>query len=147
MTLLGLPVFWGWLGLGLVLIAAEVVAAPGTYLLFVGIAAILMAVLTSAFALTGTAELVVFGVLSMVCALLGWKIYGARGGDDAANGLNDPTSALIGRTLMLSAPIVNGYGQARFQDSVWRVSGPDLAAGSSVRVTALDGTTLVVEPA
>ncbi len=33
MSLLGLPVFWGWLGLGLALIAAEVVIAPGTYML------------------------------------------------------------------------------------------------------------------
>jgi membrane protein implicated in regulation of membrane protease activity len=146
MTLLGLPVFWGWLGFGLLLIAAEVLAAPGTYLLFIGLAAIMMAVLTSAFTLTGTTELVVFGLLSLLCTGLGWKIYGARAPRDAASDLHDPMTSLIGKRLMLSSAIVDGFGQARFGDSVWRVSGPDLPAGASVKVASIDGTTLVVEP-
>lgn len=147
MILLGFPPVWGWLGLGLVLIAAEVLAAPGTYLLFVGIAAVIMAVISAFTPLGGGTELVVFGILALVSAGIGWKIYGARVENDAARDLHDPAVTLVGRTITLSAPITDGYGQARMDDTVWRVAGPDLPAGTPVRIKALDGATLLVEPA
>lgn len=146
MILLGFPPVWGWLGLGLILITAEVLAAPGTYLLFVGIAAIIMAGLSAITPLGGGTELAIFGVLALVCAGIGWKIYGARVENDAARDLHDPAVTLVGRTITLSAPIAGGYGQARMDDTVWRVAGPDLPAGAQVRIAALDGATLVVEP-
>ena len=52
---------------------------------------------------------------------------------------------LVGRSFRLDQPIVSGEGQVRVDDSVWRVVGPDLPAGSAVRVARLDGATLVVE--
>lgn len=41
---------------------------------------------------------------------------------------------------------VAGRGKIKAGDSLWLVSGPDLPAGSQVRVTGQDGVVLRVEP-
>ncbi|MCB1922411.1 MAG: NfeD family protein, partial [Gammaproteobacteria bacterium] len=51
----------------------------------------------------------------------------------------------VGRVFVLETPIENGFGKVRVGDSLWRVEGPDAAAGSRVRVTSADGVVLVVE--
>ena len=43
--------------------------------------------------------------------------------------------------------MIDGVGSLHVDDSQWRISGPDLPAGSRVRVVAADGVTLRVEPA
>ena len=105
-----------------------------------------MAGITCFVPVAGLSELALFGVLALACGLLGWKVYGAKSRDDAASDLHDLSREWIGRTVQLAAPIENGIGQARFGDSVWRVAGADAPAGASVRVTGIDGTTLLVEP-
>jgi hypothetical protein len=148
MSLLGLPLFWGWLGTGIALIALEVLVAPGTFLLWIGLAALAMALLASFVTLSTFAELTIFGVLALAFGIVGWKVYGARrSGNDAARDLHDPAVTFIGRELVLFAAIENGAGQVKVGDSVWRVTGPELPAGARVRVKGLDGATLEVEPA
>ena len=61
--------------------------------------------------------------------------------------LNRRTEALVGRVFTLEKPIVDGVGRVRIDDTVWRVSGPDAAAGSRVEVVRADGANLTVEPA
>jgi membrane protein implicated in regulation of membrane protease activity len=53
---------------------------------------------------------------------------------------------LIGRTVVLTEAIANGRGRARVNDTIWRVEGVDLPAGSNVVITGCDGTVLQVEP-
>ena len=45
----------------------------------------------------------------------------------------------------LEKPIVNGVGTIRIEDTIWRVNGPDLPAGSRVRIERADGVELAVE--
>lgn len=147
MIWLGIPGPWSWLGLGLALIALEVLVAPGSYLLWIGLAALSMA---GAFFLTPMSaggEIALFGVLSLAFGLIGWKVYGARVAHDAASDLHDPAVTMPGRVLVLTAPIIDGIGQVRIDDTVWRVSGADMPEGAKVKVRALDGSTLVVEKA
>ncbi|MGH7004326.1 MAG: NfeD family protein [Alphaproteobacteria bacterium] len=47
--------------------------------------------------------------------------------------------------MTLEEATVNGRGRARIGDSLWRVTGPDLAAGTRVRITGMDQGTLKVE--
>ncbi|GJE44334.1 NfeD family protein [Methylobacterium soli] len=61
--------------------------------------------------------------------------------------LNRADRGLIGRVCVLAEPIVRGEGHLRLDDTLWRVAGPDLPAGTRVRVTGLDGTVLRVAPA
>ncbi|MCA1952807.1 MAG: NfeD family protein [Hyphomicrobiales bacterium] len=148
MALLGLPSLWGWLGVGLLLIAAEIFLVPGTYLLWIGLAALAMAAISAVWALPVALELALFGALALGCGVLGWRIYGARPQDDAARDLHNPEVTLVGRTTILIGGIGPGQsGQAKLDDVFWRVTGPELPAGARVRVLAVDGSTLVVEAA
>ncbi len=41
---------------------------------------------------------------------------------------------------------MNGRGSVSSGDTIWRVKGPELAAGTRVKVVGVDGTVLKVEP-
>ena len=53
----------------------------------------------------------------------------------------------IGKETVLSEPIRNGSGSVALDDSVWRIAGPDLAAGQRIRIIGHDGAVLKVEAA
>jgi membrane protein implicated in regulation of membrane protease activity len=144
MLYLGLPAMAGWLGIGMILIAVEMLVAPGSYLLWIGLAALAMALVSLIVSLGPGTELVLFGLLALAAAMIGVRVYGSRRANATDAGLDDPAAGLVGRELQLVNAIENGIGQARFGDSIWRVTGPDLPAGALVEVTALDGATLVV---
>ena len=52
---------------------------------------------------------------------------------------------ISGRLATLREPIVNGVGKIRVDDTTWKISGPDCAAGAKVLVTGVDGVVLRVE--
>lgn len=58
--------------------------------------------------------------------------------------LNRREAQVIGRTVPVVEAITGGEGKVRVADSVWRVRGPDSAAGSLVKVIAAEGNYLVV---
>jgi len=72
------------------------------------------------------------------------RLQRGRGVDE---NLNARGNSLIGRTIVLDAPILRGQGRVKLGDGSWTVTGPDMAAGTRVRVTAVTGTELKVEPA
>ena len=53
--------------------------------------------------------------------------------------------ALLGKVFTLRTAIVNGRGRLFVSGSTWLVTGPDLPAGSSVRVIGVEGPRLRVE--
>ncbi len=65
----------------------------------------------------------------------------------AAAHINARAHALIGKTFVLDQPILAGRGRVKLGDGSWIVTGPDMVAGAKVRVAAVDGTELKVEPA
>ncbi|MDB5511755.1 MAG: hypothetical protein JWR08_1238 [Enterovirga sp.] len=136
---------WTWLILGLVLFGLEMVA-PGVFLLWLGIAALLTGLIGYALDLSWQAAFVVFALLALASVLVGRALM-HRSGPAAPGDLNRRGEALIGRTFVLDQPMVSGEGRIRVDDSVWRVLGPDLPAGAAVRVVRLDGATLVVDSA
>ena len=139
--------FWGWLGLGLLLIAGELMLVPGGFLLWVGIAAILVGLVETVLPLGWVAELVLFAALCLVAVVGGLRIARARTKEVGELQLNDRLEGLRGQVFHLDSAISEGYGRIRVHDSVWRVHGPDAPAGAAVRVTGIEGATLVVEPA
>jgi len=135
-----------WAALALVLMAAEALA-PGAFMLWMGFAAAVMFVL--ALLVPGMSLLVqvaLFVVLSFVSiqVYLRWFRNRARQSDRPL--LNRRAQQLIGRVVDLDRAIVDGSGRARVDDSLWAVVGPDLPVGSRVRVVAVDGMTLKVQP-
>ncbi len=67
-----------------------------------------------------------------------------RGTDQPA--LNQRGAQYVGRKVRVAEGIVGGEGKVRIADTVWRVRGPDCAAGTWVRVIGADGPHLVVRP-
>ena len=137
---------WAWVVLGLLLIGFEAVA-PGVFFLWFGLAALLTGLATGGLALSWQAATLVFLVLSAASVLAG-RALTRRPGEEAAGGapLNRRGQALVGQVFRLEGALAGGEGRVRVGDSTWRVTGPDLAAGTLVRVLRVDGTTLVVEP-
>lgn len=136
---------WTWLILGIVLIGLETVA-PGIFLLWLGIAALLTGLLDYALELPWQWASIAFAILSLASVLAG-RALTRGGGATAADTLNRRGEALVGRLFALDGPIVGGEGRIRVDDTVWRVVGPDLPAGTAIRIARLDGATLVAEAA
>ena len=67
--------------------------------------------------------------------------------DSPPTSLNARGDALVGSTIVLDSPILNGRGRVTLGYGSWIVTGPDMAKGARVRVAAVQGTELKVEPA
>lgn len=138
---------WSWLIAGAVLFALDVMA-PGFYLLWFGAAAAVVGFILFAIPLEFTWQVLVFCGVSVLSVLLGRAMWGGnRGGISDKPLLNQRARQLIGRDFVLATPIQSGRGRITAGDSLWSVKGPDLPAGSAVRVIDADGTVLIVEPA
>lgn len=138
---------WAWIVLGLVLVGGEMLA-PGVFLLWFGLAALLTGAVVGLTGLAWQGALLVFAGLAIVCVLAGRAITRRRSDEpDIAAGLNDRGRQLIGKVFKLEATMTGGEGRIRVGDSSWRVTGPELLAGTEIRVVRVDGATLVIEKA
>lgn len=139
--------FWHWMILGLALAVVEVLA-PGTFFLWLGIAAgVTGLILLAAPGLAWEFQLLVFGLLS-VAAVAGGRYWVRRHPTRSEDPtLNRRGQQYVGRVFTLAEAIVDGRGRVKVGDSLWRVAGPDLPAGARVKVTGIAGTVLEVEKA
>lgn len=141
---------WIWMVLGFLLLILEILA-PGFFLLWIGLAAI--ATGTVSLALWGAAiwpwqvQVLVFLALSLAFVFAGKKVMAARGDDSDQPLLNQREKQLVGRTAILTEPIAEGHGRIKLGDTQWRVKGPDLPSGARVKVTGVEDSVLLVEPA
>ncbi len=139
--------FWDWLGLGTVLLILEVFGAGG-YLLWMGVAAAAVGVLTFVLpAMAWTVQFLLFAVLSVMTAVYWWRRQRTVNRPSDQPGLNMRGQELIGRTFIVHDAIVEGRGKIKVGDGVWIVTGPNAPVGSQVRVIAQDGAILRVEGA
>lgn len=138
---------WSWVILGLLLIGGEMLA-PGIFLIWLGLAALLTGLAVGAFGLGWQAAALVFAGFSLASVIAG-RMLTRRGSDepDAATDLNARGRQLVGKVFRLEATMTGGEGRLRIGDSSWRITGPELLAGSEVRIVRVEGATLVVEKA
>ena len=138
--------FWDWFILAAVLLLLEVMA-PGTFMLWLGLSAFLVGLISFAIDWSWQYQCVAFAVFAIAAIPL-WRRIGARAKAPTDQPfLNRRADAFIGRVFTLEKPIIDGSGTIGIGDTVWRVSGPDCPAGSRIKVAAIDGATLKVEPA
>ncbi|MGB3445493.1 MAG: NfeD family protein [Xanthobacteraceae bacterium] len=134
---------WNWLILGLVLIGIEALA-PGVFMLWLGLAALLVGLLSFVIDLHWQMQILLFAVFA-AAAVPVWRHLARRGKGETSNPfLNRRTDALVGRVFTLEKPIQDGSGMVRIDDTIWRVTGPDAPAGSRIRIVKADGATLTV---
>jgi membrane protein implicated in regulation of membrane protease activity len=138
---------WSWVVLGLILIGGEMLT-PGIFLIWLGAAALATGVVVGLSGIGWQAAALVFAGLAIISVLAGRRLTQRSDQEpDAASGLNDRGRQLIGKVFRLEATMTGGEGRIRVGDSSWRVVGPELLAGSDVRVIRVDGATLIVEKA
>lgn len=136
--------YWHWVILGFSMIALEVVV-PGAFFIWIGIAALILGGTTFLFPLMSlTAQLLLFGLLAPLVAVLGRKIIRLQADDGAPATLNRRGQQFVGQTIVLDVPIVNGRAHVTVADSKWSLHGPDLPAGSVVKVVGVEGNMLIV---
>ena len=136
-----------WGALALLLFAAEALA-PGAFMLWIGIGAAAVFALVAVFADIPVLWQVVAFVLLSVVSIQCYRQWGrTRARETDAPLLNRRAEQLVGRVVALDQPIVAGIGRAKVDDAFWVVAGPDLPVGAPVRVVAVDGMTLKVQPA
>ncbi|MGE0749995.1 MAG: NfeD family protein [Variibacter sp.] len=144
-SLAGLGV-WNWFILAGVLLAFEIMA-PGTFMLWLGLSAVAVGVLSLLIAWPWQAQLVTFAVLA-IASIIVWRRLSPKTEELAAQPfLNRRADSFVGRAFTLEKPIIDGNGTVRIGDTIWQVRGPDLPAGSRITVTGADGATLVVAKA
>ena len=138
---------FAWAALTLVLFAAEAMA-PGAFMLWLGFAstAVLLAVLVFP-GIPLLVQVIAFVVLSFVSIQVYRRWFRKREPLSDRPALNRRTAALIGQVTSLQEPIVAGRGRVQIADAYWTVLGPDLPAGTAVRIIGADGMQLQVEPA
>lgn len=136
---------WNWMVLGFVLLVMEIIA-PGVFMLWIGIAALVIGAVSlliwDASFWTWQIQVLAFLVLSLVSAYVGKTLAGGRHIPTDQPLLNRRGEQMIGKMATLSEPIKDGRGRIKLGDTLWRVSGPDLPAGTQVRVTGAADTDL-----
>lgn len=140
---------WSWWLLGLVLLAAELVL-PGFFLVWIGLAGIVVGALSllfwdSAF-WVWQVQWLVFAAAAVAVTLVGRRyIYNNNQVTDEPF-LNQRGASLVGRTATLGEPIAEGRGRIQLNDTYWTVIGPNLPVGTRVKIIASNGRELTVEP-
>ena len=140
--------WWHWLVLGLVLVALELAASGGFYVIFFGIAALAIGALRL-FDLAGPAwmQILLFSVISVAALLffrrpmLRWLQLDAAAGD---------VDSLVGETATALDDIEPGtIGRAELRGTVWtarnRAAVP-LRKGQRCTVVSVDRLTIFLEP-
>src|ERR1700689_448401 len=133
---------WNWLVFGIILMAMELVA-PGVFLFWLGLAALLVGLLSFVIHPSWQAQILMFAAFAAVAVPLWRRVARSNSAVSKSNPfLNKRADALIGRVFTLEKPIIDGSGTVRIDDTVWRVAGPDTPAGNRVKIVQADGASL-----
>lgn len=136
---------WFWWAIALALFAAEAML-PGTFMLWLGFAAVATGLVDLVIALSPTVQWMIFGLLSLISVGFGWRWRSThRDSPSDQPLLNQRAAQLVGRVFPLESAIVDGRGRVKIGDALWTVEGPDLGAGTRVRVVAVNAMVLRVD--
>ena len=136
--------WWIWIGAGIVLALIELLAGGELWLLFAGIAAIVVGLLVGVGMTDLAAQFLVFSVLAVSAFFLRRRLTrpadtGKVGSESLVGEIGPATS-----TILPATP-----GNVEFRGSSWparSATGDPIEAGTVVRVVRMEGITLFVEP-
>lgn len=141
-------VFWHWWVVALVFVILEVFI-PGAVLIWFGAAAGVVGLLLFAMPDLGwELQFGLWGVLSISSALLARRYLKTNPIHSDRPNLNRRGAQYVDRTFTLEEPVVNGFGKIVVDDSTWKIkAAEDFKKGTKIRITDVDGTTLIAEKA
>src|SRR5260370_10350524 len=116
---------WNWLIFGFILMALELLA-PGIFLFWLGLAALLVGLLSFVINPSWQAQLLMFAVFA-AAAVPAWRHFARSASSSSVSNpfLHKRTAALVGREFTLGKPILAGSCTVRLADTIWRVAVPD----------------------
>ncbi|MGH7232752.1 MAG: NfeD family protein [Nitrospiraceae bacterium] len=137
--------WWYWIFLGLLLLAADLITPGGFYLLFFGLAALVVGGLVGpGFIDMAWLQWLLFSVLSIVSLLLFRGPLMAR--IKPIGGTRGDVDTLTGETAVLLENLIpGGVGKAELRGSTWNARNAgdvNVTKGQRVRVERVDGLTL-----
>ena len=100
--------------------------APGAFMLWLGLSALLVGIISLLVDWPWQYQLVAFAVFALASIPL-WRRFARRvekAGDQPF--LNRRADAFVGREFTLEKPIVSGNGTVKIDDTIWRLAGPGL---------------------
>ena len=135
---------WAWFITGLVLLALELLV-PGGYFLWLGVAGLVTGLAALVPGIGWPWQVSIFGALALII-VIGWTFITRNRKTESADSpfLNRRAERFLGHEGVIDEPIKDGFGRLVLGDGVWRIAGPDLAAGAKVRVVGADGPVLKV---
>ncbi|WP_426267671.1 NfeD family protein [Sphingomonas sp. LHG3443-2] len=137
---------WWWLIGGVLLLIAEVLA-PGFFLLFIGVAAMVTGLFVLLFGFGLAPALALFAIYTALAVYLGRKVYANRPVASSARHLNDRSAQLLGRSAVAVTAIDDHGGRVRLGDGEWSARGASVQPGERVEIIGVEGNCLIVEAA
>lgn len=138
--------WWIWILLGFLLLLAELLTPGGFYLIFFGIAALIVGATAQASHAPAWLQWVMFSVISLAAIAFFRKPLLARFSSPPETDVD----TLVGeRGQALDAIAVGARGKVELRGSAWsaeNVSDTPIDAGRACRVLRVDGLTLSVKP-
>ncbi len=140
--------YWHWLAFGLLLLAGELLGTAG-YFLWLGLSALLVAVILFLLPIGWELQWVCFATFSLVTTWQWWRYqHNKDSTSDASRTLNQKEKQLIGKTTRLAEDVQCGNFRLRLGDTTWSAQcDEDMPAGTLVKVTDVDGIKLFVTKA
>lgn len=138
---------WHWFALAALLVALEI-TMPSTWLLWPGLAAIVVGIIVSlAPALGWPLQVLIFSGIAVVMTVFGRGVMGEAGHTTGKQKLNRRADQYVGRRAVVAETFVAGRGAILIDGVRWiavSVDGANLVTGTAVEVSAADGALLEV---
>jgi len=139
--------WWGWVIAGAILFGAELsFVSAHFYLVFVGIAAVIVGLITALASPAPWAQWALFAVLAIVSMLA----FRSRLYQRFRSQLPPVKSGPVGGVIVLGVPLAAGATcQTEYSGTVWTVrndSGDPISPGTRVRIAGVQDLTLLVRP-
>jgi membrane protein implicated in regulation of membrane protease activity len=141
----GIDSGWLWTIGGVLLLIAEIIA-PGVFLVWIGIAAIVTGIFALLFGIGVAGQLGLFAVYAVLAVMAGRRFYAVKGIEHSGPSLNNPSARLIGKRVIVVTAVDEDSGRVRVGDSEWSARGGPAEPGDKVRITGVEGNCLIVEP-
>lgn len=136
---------WHWLAAAVLLVIVEMLLGTSFFMLWLGASAAAIALIMWIYpSLLWEAQFLIFAAVSAISLLYWyWHLKKSKQATEP-NNLNRRNEQYVGRTVTIDEPIVNGRGKIHIDDSFWRIEGPDMPAGTQIKIIGVDGVVLKV---
>lgn len=141
--------WWNWIFLGLILLAADLITPGGFYILFFGLAALLVGGLAGVGAIeTAWLQWLLFSVMAIVSMVFFRGPLMAR--LKSVSGTGGDVDSMVGEMAVALDDFSPGsLGKAELRGSTWNARNAgevNLTKGQRVRVERVEGLTLWIKP-